>query len=239
MGKGSGEIQRDIERQRRSLSDRIDRLDSRVRDDVQTVRDEATSRAQSLADRAKSTVSSTTDTAKGKASDATNKLPGSDSKFAEHPNLLLLGSFTAGIVAGMVTGGGGEEEPERPKRQMPEHIHGQSEGEGMIASKLSGNMDKARGLVAGQLSAVLGDVLDNLMERAKEASKEAADSTSKDDIPHFLKSAWDSFSGRREDTRPRETAGSHLEMHDRDLPSDRPLSDLEERSAEDMGISRS
>ncbi|MGE5597223.1 MAG: hypothetical protein ACM3S1_14460 [Hyphomicrobiales bacterium] len=242
MGKGSAEIQRDIERQRRSLSARVNQLDSRVRDDVHSVRSEASSRAQSLAERVKEPAGKVRDRAlkaKDRSGELNSKLPGSDSALAEHPNLLLLGSFVAGLAGGIATAGGEDEAQERPRAEA-EHFERRNGAHPERQGLLGKGMNEAKSLLGTELSMVLRDVMDGLM--GKEHGGEGKEGEESGRIPAFLKSAWDSFSSKMDENRQRRESpvpqATHLEVRDRDLPQDRPLSDFEQRAAEDMGQPR-
>lgn len=94
MGKSSAEIQRGIERQRDALSARISRLEGRVRDDISTVRENASNRVSSAAEKVSS-----------KTSSIAGSTAGSDSAIAGRPNTLVLGSLGAGFMLGLLTGG--------------------------------------------------------------------------------------------------------------------------------------
>lgn len=233
MGKGSTEIQRDIEHQRRALGDRVNRLDSRVRDDVEDLRGEAQSRAQQYADLAKDQAAKVKDKAaqplakvKDGAASANHRLPGEDSALARHPNLLLLGSFATGFAAGIATGGGGDESGRQRQPRQEDQRPGRRQEQGGPGI-LGKGVDSAKAYLGTELTTLLREVADDFMGRGDGKSMEGG-------LPGALKSAWEKMSPRPE-SRPAPGA-THLEMHERDLPKDRPLSDLEERSRADMKI---
>jgi ElaB/YqjD/DUF883 family membrane-anchored ribosome-binding protein len=238
MGKGSTEIQRDIEHQRDALSRRIDQLDRRVRDDVEKSRNEAQARVDSLAERAKGTTGKAKDQALGvkdRAGQLNQRVE--DSPVGEHPNLLLAGSFATGLLLGVVTGGGGEHEDGRPRQAggKPEHQpHGFQE---QRPGRIEQGFESLLSSVKAEAIVMVRDFVDRTVHRGGQAAEDGAEG-----MPAFLRSAWDNISSRIEPERKHERAtndgGPHVEMHDRDLPRDRPLSDLEERTAEDMGIER-
>ncbi|MCK9518737.1 MAG: hypothetical protein M0R74_06910 [Dehalococcoidia bacterium] len=234
MGKGSAEIQRDIEYQRNALSRRIDDLDRRVRDDVEKSRGEAQARVESLADRAKGPATRAKDQArnvKDRASSLNERVE--ESPVGQHPNLLLAGSFATGVLLGVATGGredGAREEPREPREarqfQGPE-----------APGRIERGLDSLISTVRAEALVMIRDFVDRAMQRGEAAAEETSEK-----VPAFLRSAWDNVSSRIEPDRPRPAArsasGARVEMRERDLPHDRPLSDLEERSAEEMGFDR-
>ncbi|MCC7366161.1 MAG: hypothetical protein IT303_17490 [Dehalococcoidia bacterium] len=228
MGKGSAEIQRDIEHRRRALSDRINRLDARVRDDVEEVKGEVEARQHQLVDRAKDTAS----TAKEKVAGLNDRLPGSDSKLATHPNLLLLGSFAAGVVAGVATGGddgGGGRSRRRDDRSRRDH---EDEGSGFLGK----GVDSAKAYLGTELATALKELADQAFGRGDGKAMEHG-------MPGMLKSAWENMSGAisrdgKDDGHsnghglPRDD--THMSTHEAEFPDDRPLSDLEQRARAEL-----
>jgi len=103
VGKGSVEIEYDIERQRQRLTARVSRLDRRIRDDIDSVKDEARERAQQAQDKARDAASRTRDMAKERATEA---------REGEHPGAVAGIAFGTGALLGWVTGG----EDERDRR---------------------------------------------------------------------------------------------------------------------------
>lgn len=235
MGKGSTEIQRDIEYQRNALSRRIDELDRRVRDDVDKTRGEAQARADSLAGRAKGPANKAKDQAMG-VKDRANSLNQrvEESRIGQHPNLLLAGSFATGVMLGVATGGGGDGAREQRSEAREARPFQGAEQPGKIAQGL----DSVFSSIRAEAVVMFRDMVDRAMQRGEEATQDGAEK-----VPAFLRSAWDNVSSRIEPDRPRQPAaasrtGAHVEMRERDLPRDRPLSDLEERTARDMGFER-
>lgn len=251
MGKGSTQIQRDIERKRYTLSQRIAELDRRIREDLDKTRSEAQSRIQSVGDRAKGRAKGPAEKAKDRAAGIREQAGSLNERIGEspvgqHPNLLLAGSFAAGVALGMATGGGGddryEEEREEPPAWFREYAALRQES---FAPQRPGRLDRSIDSVVsgirGELLALLRDFIDRAMDKRSEASEDGSGG-----IPTFVRSAWDNISSRIEPDRPPRPVGArsaskseaHVEMRERDLPQDRPLSDLEERTAEDMGVER-
>jgi hypothetical protein len=102
VGKKSAEIEYELERQRNALRARTERLDRRVRDDLATVRDEATRDI--------------------------NQTIGKDSKAAQHPKALVGGAAGTGLLLGRLSktvslrprlpSRDGHEEPPPPSRRQ-------------------------------------------------------------------------------------------------------------------------
>src|SRR5690606_35188786 len=124
VGKGSTQIQRDIERKRYTLSQRIEELDRRIREDLDKTRSEAQSRIQSVGDRAKGRAKGPAEKAKDRAAGIREQAGSLNERIGEspvgqHPNLLLAGSFAAGVALGMATGGGGDDRYEEEREEPP------------------------------------------------------------------------------------------------------------------------
>jgi hypothetical protein len=112
VGKSSAEIEYDIERQRQRLTARVSRLDRRIRDDIESVKDEARERAQRAQDKARDAASRTRDMAKERASEARD---------GEHPGAVAGIAFGTGALLGWVTGGGDDEEERRERGSDRRH----------------------------------------------------------------------------------------------------------------------
>jgi ElaB/YqjD/DUF883 family membrane-anchored ribosome-binding protein len=120
MGKKPDQIEQDIKAQREHISRRIDDLQTRVQDDIQTVRSEAKERANSTVGEAKGKL----DDAKGSLNLDTVK-----SMVEEHTMSSIAGALGVGVLLGVVSeglGGGGS----NSGSQNGQRSSGQSNGGG-------------------------------------------------------------------------------------------------------------
>lgn len=199
MGKGSTAIQSDIERQRRALSSRINRLEQRVREDVETVKSEASTRTAE----AKGQVTGKARSAGDKLSEAKGRLEETKAGSAaakvsetahEHPVGAVGAALGAGLALGLVTGGGqersngrhepsrGREEPRgREESQEPGRVRRlATAGTASLATKGASSLAET---IKSEFSALAKDFLDGAFHAGKKG--EAAEST-----PAPLQSAW-------------------------------------------------
>jgi hypothetical protein len=138
MGKRSNEIQYDLERQRNALEARIQRLNRRIRDDVQAIGDEA-------------------------KYDVDHWI-GKESAMAERPKTLLASAAGAGLALGLVTDGMGMPRPSlRRNGHGPDESKGQSEAEkkSKLRALTGVATGAAAGSVQGQVSSFLGEIWDS------------------------------------------------------------------------------
>lgn len=105
MGQTPAELEAEVRRKRAALDLRVVRLDQRVREDIDLVRTRSADRVQEMKDAAANAGEDAAHRAAGIA--GTNA--GSDSKVAEHPNLLLAGAAAAGFGLGLKSGSNGHD----------------------------------------------------------------------------------------------------------------------------------
>lgn len=224
MGKGSTAIQSDIERQRGALSARINRLEQRVRDDVDTVKSEASSRATEAKDQAFGTMRSTGERASGlkerleetKAGLAASKV----SEAADnHPGRAVAAALGAGVALGLATGGGGRD-GDRPS-SVPHQHHGPQDVQ----------RPSEPGMVRQLAGKGFSSATDNGMSKLKEVLKFELGALARD----FLDGAFGKQSGK--DSEPEAPAplqsarGRVPRIVDRDLP---PRTNGQPASAEEL-----
>lgn len=201
MGKGSTAIQSDIERQRAALSGRINRLEQRVRDDVQSVKTEAAGQVREVKESALATAGAAKDKVASAAASAKERVaerPAGDQLLAAagrageaaqaHPLGTVTGALGVGAALGWLTGGGEDghqrETAGRPHRSLELAGKGIEKGAGTISEVLR-----------AEAAAFVKDFVDGTLHGRKAPGLPGQ--------PAPLGSAWD-------------------RMQDRDLPRDVP-----------------
>lgn len=181
MGKSAAEIESDLERQRRALSQRIARLEGRLRDDAGALLSTAGEDSRRLA-------GATVGTSAGRGT-----------AVAEHPAALLSGAFAGGAVLGFATGG--EEDVDRGSSSQ---VSDEERGAGFSLPSLPGIhppggivgsiIEPIRAVMAAKLADFAQDVVGDLFGRAREAiERPASDGHEPAADVGILGSAWDNL----------------------------------------------
>jgi len=152
MGQTAAEIEYAISRKRHALTGRIDRLESRVREDVQTSKDRTSERLSSY---------------KEKATDVVGTTKGAETPVAEHPKGLVAGSALAGAVIGLLLPSSSEAQEDQGSKRS--HNRGnrkqQSSSGGGLLSKVS---EPLRAAIASQATVMLNAAVDSITGKAEE-----------------------------------------------------------------------
>jgi ElaB/YqjD/DUF883 family membrane-anchored ribosome-binding protein len=159
MGKKPDQIEQDIKAQREHISRRIDDLQTRVQDDIQTVRSEAKERANSTVGEAKGKL----DDAKGSLNLDTVK-----SMVEEHTMSSIAGALGVGVLLGVVSeglGGGGS----NSGSQNGQRSSGQSNGSSGGGSSGLGGMIAS---IVGPAASTAQDELQQLVREGFSVAKE-------------------------------------------------------------------
>lgn len=173
MGQTAAEIEYDISRKRHALTGRIDRLENRVRDDVQTSKDRTGERLSMYKEKASGVT--------GKATEIATTTKGAESPVAEHPKGLVAGSALAGAVLGFLLPSGSSDEDGGQKRS---HDHGKSKSKGQqqqqpssggggLASKA---IEPLKTALTAQVTAMFSEAMDSIMAKGKEKATGAKES---------------------------------------------------------------
>ena len=180
MGKGSTEIQHDIERQRHALTARVARLDRRIHDDIDETKATVAARREAMTRRITDATHEAQERATAVGERISDSPPGRAA--AEHPGISVAAALGTGVALGYATGGGGgdhekgasggHQEPSFVARALglanPGHLAAKAAG-----SAASKGSDSVKTFLQVEVAAVAKDIVDGVLHPQKSAETPA------------------------------------------------------------------
>lgn len=150
MGKDPDAIYREIVEHRSRMSAHIDRLQERARDDLQSLRDNASAHASNLSDQ------------------VPEPLAGAPDRVSEHPLSYMAGGFGAGVLLGILT-------PKVSTMAAPVTGMVRHNGHESQSGSQNGHSKNGNGSSGGLLSTITGAISGTAMSSVKDAVRPLVD----------------------------------------------------------------